>query len=131
MNKLFYLLLASVLFLLLHILILFLKLNDGLNFVAILCAMVLTQFLAFSLIRNKSADAFKTFSSIFIALAVTQFFSVTLLTLYSAFDPFGDPKTIHLVDVLTSIVIFVFMLPLLVASILWFTKVRNAINSAK
>src|SRR5689334_16459307 len=99
-KQLSYILLSSVTFLIIHIIVLFLKLNDGLNFIVILAAMIFTQWLAFSNIRTKTPESLNTFSSIFILLAITQLFSVILLTLYSAFDPFGDPKEIHITDML-------------------------------
>lgn len=123
-----YVFLASLLFLVIHIAVLFLKLNEGLNFLTILSAMVVTQLLAFSVVSRKSKDELRTFFSIFLLLGMTQFFSVILLTLYSAFDPFGEPKPIRLTDVLTSFVLFVLVLPLIVASILWFTKVKKSVK---
>jgi hypothetical protein len=124
-----YLLLSSLLFLFFHVMVLFLKLNEGLNFLVILSAMILTQLLAFGLVRRKSTAELRTFVSIFLLMSVTQFFSVMFLTLYSAFDPFGEPKPIHLVDVLTSIVLFVVVLPLIIATLVWFMNVKRRLHS--
>src|SRR6478736_2416679 len=126
-KQLQYSFLLSLLFLFIHIVVLFLNLNEGLNFIVILSAMILTQLMAFSIIRRKSNNKLKTFSSIFILLSVTQLFSVILLTIFSAFDPFRESKPFHLSDVLTSIVLFVLLLPLLVASAIWFTKGKKIV----
>jgi uncharacterized membrane protein len=115
----------SIVFLLVHILILALCQNQLLNLVLIIAVMIGLQLSAFTLLRKNVNEQRITFGSIFSLLCLTQLFSVILLTLYSAYSPWGNHQPVNLPEVIASLVIFAGILPLIVTTITWFASVKK------
>lgn len=118
-----YAIISSVLFLLLHIVILRLQLSDTGNFLAILDAMIGVQLLTLALLQRTGTPL--TFKKIVVALCLTQTFGVLLLTLYSAWNPMGEPEPINPLEVVTSLALFAGVLPVMLASLVWFTTFKQ------
>lgn len=108
----------SVIFLICHALVLMLKLSDGMIFGAILLFMCLTQYLAYRFLKRTGQIV--DFKSIFSILCITQIFSIILLTLYAAYNPFGETKPVKGEEIVSSVLLFALLLPLLLTSIIWF-----------
>lgn len=124
-RQLIYVIPASLLFLLAHVFVLLLKLDDLMNFLFILLAMIVTQFLVFRLVKRSTGGTPFTFYGLVGLLCLTQFFSITLLTVYSAVV---EHKVVHFMDVLVSIALFVVVLPLLISTIIWFAGAKPKSN---
>lgn len=113
----------SIFFLFCHAFVLMLKLSDKLIFTAILLSRAITQYLAFLLLKKGGYKL--TFKSIFYVLCLTQVFSVLLLTIYSAYNPFEIVEPINFEEVVFSLFLFGLLMPLLIASIIWFEEKRK------
>ena len=122
---LFRALITGVLFLVAHIVILLLKLNEIADLILVLGTMVLMQLLAFRMLRKDYGRMPITFKEIFLQLCLTQTFSVIFLTLYSTINPFGENMPVHMVEVIISLLIFAGVLPLIVTTAIWFFSVKR------
>jgi hypothetical protein len=115
----------AVLFLLLHILMASFKLEDTWNLIFSLFLMCAAQLLAFLILKRNDQNIKPAFKTIWGMLCFTQFFSIILLTLNSAFNPFIKNDPIHYADVLVSLLIFGILLSLIFATIFWFLQKRK------
>ncbi|MCW3102270.1 MAG: hypothetical protein JWO09_710 [Bacteroidetes bacterium] len=118
----------SIAFLLAHIIIVSISRYQVINLVLIIGAMIAAQVAAFILLRRNMHGRKIAFKNIFFLLFLTQFFSVIFLTLYSAYSPWGEARAIRVDELITSIIIFAGILPMLITTIIWFggAKKRNA-----
>jgi|GEM_PF-2444945 len=117
----------SIAFLLSHIIIVSLSQQQVVNLVLIIGSMVAAQVVAFVLLRRNTEGRKIAFMNIFFLLFLTQFFSVIILTLYSAYSPWGEAGAVHVDELIVSLIIFAGILPLLITTIIWFgsAKKRN------
>jgi hypothetical protein len=109
----------AVVFLLTHILMASFQLGDTLNLVFSLGLMLFSQLLAFIILKRSHQTTKPAFKNIWGMLCLTQFFFIILLTLNAAFNPFIKNDPIHFTDVLTSLVLFGVLLPLIFSTIIW------------
>ncbi|HEY0030205.1 MAG TPA: hypothetical protein VGC65_05560 [Bacteroidia bacterium] len=109
----------SVLFLMLHIFILYFHFTEVLSLVMIMGAMILSQLLAFRLLQLEYKNRALTFKAIFYMLCMTQTFSILLLTFQAAFDPATKSKSLNPAEILTSLMIFAVVMPLIITSAIW------------
>ncbi|WP_276359304.1 hypothetical protein [Daejeonella sp. H1SJ63] len=105
--------LAGLLFLIGHILIISLELGMELNLLFIVGSMILCQLLVYFIAGKGFLVERFAFRQIFQILAITQFFSIAFLTIFSAYDPFEEPKKVLFTEVIVSFLIFAVLLPLL------------------
>jgi hypothetical protein len=124
-QQLVYALGIAVLFLLTHILMASFKLGDILNLIFSLTCMTASQLLAFIILKRAYQHTQPSFKNIWGMLCFTQFFSILLLTLNSAFNPFIKNDPIHFTDVLLSLIIFGVLLSLIISTIIWFLQKRK------
>jgi hypothetical protein len=115
----------AVLFLLTHILMASFKLGDALDLIFSLSLMFAAQLLAFLILKRHDQSIQPAFKTIWGLLCFTQFFSISLLTLNSAFNPFIKNDPIQYEEVLISLIIFGIFLPLIFATVFWFLQKRK------
>ena len=115
----------SIAFLLAHIAIVSLSQDQVINLILIIGAMIAAQVMAFIVLRRNMNGIKISFKSIFLLLCLTQFFSVIFLTLYSAYAPWGDGHPVHFDELITSLILFAGVLPLIITSIFWFGTVKK------
>jgi hypothetical protein len=115
----------AIVFLLTHILMASFEWGDAFNFFYSLILMVAAQLSAFLILKRHDQDPKRIFKSIWGMLCFTQFFSIILLTLNSAFNPFIKTYPINYPDVLISLVIFGILFPLIITTVIWFVQKRK------
>lgn len=87
--------------------------------------MVFNQLFTYYLLN--SADlTLPGFKTIFAQLALTQFFSIALITIYAIVYPNTAAKPVQLTDVFFSFGAFVITLPLILSAVIWFIKKGSA-----
>jgi hypothetical protein len=91
-NRLFYALAISIGFLIIHIFIAFFKLNNNLTLILTLIAMVITQVMAFLILKGNFRGRRINFMDVFLMLSLTMSISVVLLAMNSAFNPYVEHK---------------------------------------
>ncbi|MCW3072784.1 MAG: hypothetical protein JWO44_2674 [Bacteroidetes bacterium] len=115
----------GIAFLLAHIAIVSLSQDQVINLILIIGAMVAVQVYAFIVLRRNMNGQKIGFKNIFFLLCLTQFFSVIFLTLYSAYAPWGDAQPVHIDELITSLILFAGILPLIISLILWSGTVKK------
>jgi hypothetical protein len=124
-RQLVYAFAIAILFLLLHIAIAYFKVSDIATLVLTLSAMILSQVVAFLIVKKLYRGKIMSFTSIASFLIMVQVLEVILLSLNSAYNPFVDYKPINFGEIAISIVIFGIVFPFLVTTVIWFSVVRN------
>ena len=124
-NRFFYALCVSIGFLLIHIIIAFLKLSDSITLILTLIAMVIAQVLAFVSLKNNFHGRPVNFMDVFFMLGLTMAISIVLLALNSAFNPYVEHKPLKFSEILISLLLFAGLFSLITTAVIWFFVLRR------
>jgi hypothetical protein len=121
-----YLLLSGAIFIVFHILVEYLKLNDTWNLLLSVGGMLALELVVFFLLRRYQGNNVD-YLPLFVSLAIVQTIIIVLLSINSAFNPMVDNKPINVKEILFSLLAFAIVFPGILAGALLF--VNNKLSS--
>jgi hypothetical protein len=115
----------SLIFLIIHILIVFLKPSEHAVLFSTLTIMAAMQVFAYLILKRNFKGRSIKFIDIFLLLGLTMSISVILLALNSAYNPYVERKPLNFSEILISLLIFSGIFTVTVTSIIWFVFVNR------
>ena len=124
-RQILYALTLSLVFLIIHILIASFKPGDLSMLIFTLTVMVCMQVFAYGILKRNARGKPLKFADIFFFLSLTMGFSVLLLAINSAYNPYVEQKPLNISEILISLLIFPGIFTAIVTSVIWFAVARK------
>jgi len=116
---------VSILFLLIHMVIAHFKFKDVATLMLTIADMILAMILSFLLLKNGIKGKPVSFIQIFEMLATTMAFSVVLLALNAAYNPYAERKPLRPLEIVFSLLIFAGGFALMITALIWYLTAKG------